>query len=422
MQALPVGEISATPWSFSPLWFGLLAVGVPALVWLGCAWWRALQEDPNRIRRKGVKELRRVLRNVRRSHGLPQPHHLHAWLRASARTWGVRVSAPTANEVRQAMASITDDGSVTSRWCDLWHMTERSLFAANASPAQDWLERASTAVAQIRMPRRERLFPNRRAHWLPPVAAFVLVVSAAAVPQYSSAQEDGPAIGDEAAFRDAHDTSRQALGASWNDWAAHYNVAGLQMHEGNWSLAIAHATAAFLQNPSSAEVREALRVALGQTENPDPRLRRMLSGAWHERIPALMSAADWQRMGLAAGVLLAAGLAAFVLALYFPAYKRALSSTGRGAAALGALLFIVSVTSWNAYGTMSAPDAAMLLQRVNVRPAPTDLVPEAESTPAAAGNIVVLRRSFLGWKQVVVSENFTGWVRRNAVMPFYARP
>lgn len=422
MQALPVGEISATPWSFSPLWFGLLAVGVPALVWLGCAWWRALQEDPNRIRRKGVRELRRVLRSVRRSRGSPQPHHLHAWLRASARTWGVRASAPTANDVRQAMASITDDGSVTSRWCDLWHMTERSLFAANTSPAQDWFERACRAAAQVRIPRRERRIPNRRSHWLPPVAALVLVVSVAAAPGYSSAQEDAPAIGEEAVFRDAHDVSIQALDASWNDWAAHYNVAGLQMHEGNWSLAIAHATAAFLQNPSSAEVRAALRIALGQTENADPRLRRMLSGAWYERIPALMSAASWQRMGLAAGVLLTAGLAASVLAMYFPAYKRALFWTGRNAAALGAVLFVVSVTSWNAYGTMSKPDAAMLLQRVNVRPAPTDLVPEAESSPAAAGTIVTLRRSFLGWQQVVVSENLTGWVRRNAVMPFYARP
>ena len=419
MQVLPTGEIGATPWSLSPLWLGLLAVGVPALIWLCCAWWHVLVNDPHRLRRKGMKELRRVLRSVRRSHGLPEPQHLHAWLRASARAWGVRVSAPTLDDVRRAMVSLTRDSGISSRWCELWQLTERKLFAAHSPPMQDWIEQATLAAATVPIPRREQRFPNRRAHWFPSIAALTLLVSVAVVPPSFSGQADAGAISDAAAFRKAHDVSRQALEESWNDWAAHYNLAGFHMLEGRWDLAAAHATAAFLQHPS-AETREALRAILDQIEDPHPRLRRLLHGAWYQRVPALLSVAGWQRMSLAAALVIAAGLTATVLALYIPAHRRMLALGGRSVASFGALLFIAAVSSWGAYGTMSEPEAAILLQRVNVRPAPTDLVPEAESAPAPAGSIVTLGRSFLGWRQVSVTENLSGWVRRGAVMPFYA--
>jgi hypothetical protein len=35
---------------------------------------------------------------------------------------------------------------------------------------------------------------------------------------------------------------------------------------------------------------------------------------------------------------------------------------------------------------------------------------------------VLAHRSFLGWQQVTFGENASGWVRRNAVMPFYGAP
>src|SRR5688572_29768745 len=102
MQALPLGQLGSTPWSFSPLWFVALALIVPALAWLGLAWRRALLECPNRIRRAGVKEMRRLLKALHRTDTPPRPAHLHAWLRATARVWDVRTSAPRISEVSQA--------------------------------------------------------------------------------------------------------------------------------------------------------------------------------------------------------------------------------------------------------------------------------------------------------------------------------
>src|ERR1700730_5517025 len=72
LEPLPLGEIAATPWSFSPAWFVLLAGGVPGITWLGLAWKRALDEDPHRLRRAGIRELRRLLARVRRSKSSPQ--------------------------------------------------------------------------------------------------------------------------------------------------------------------------------------------------------------------------------------------------------------------------------------------------------------------------------------------------------------
>jgi hypothetical protein len=60
----------------------------------------------------------------------------------------------------------------------------------------------------------------------------------------------------------------------------------------------------------------------------------------------------------------------------------------------------------------------MLLESVNLTPSPTELVPEQETSPAAPGSVVLAGHSFLGWQQVS-SANISGWVRKNAVMPFY---
>ena len=61
LTALPLGQLSSIPWSFHPAWFLLLAFGLPALTWLGLAWKRALDEDPHRLRRAGLRQVRRLL-------------------------------------------------------------------------------------------------------------------------------------------------------------------------------------------------------------------------------------------------------------------------------------------------------------------------------------------------------------------------
>src|SRR5690606_35753140 len=100
--------------------------------------------------------------------------------------------------------------------------------------------------------------------------------------------------------------ARAALEANWNDWAAHRNLAAFLSQEGEFNLAIAHATAAFAQHPASPDVREVLLAAYGETPLVDANLRRMLGGAWYQRVPALLSASGWQKLALAAALIVAA--------------------------------------------------------------------------------------------------------------------
>jgi hypothetical protein len=442
-EPLPIGELSATPWSFSPAWFIALALLLPAVAWLAFAWRHAFAQDPNSFRRAGLKELRRVLRNVRRSDAALRPWHLHAWLRATAKTWGVRVSAPTGGQVSQAMQMLTGDASVIAKWRELWSAAERGLFAANASPHQDWLERASSAAEAVQMPQRERRFPNRIGDWLPSTAVVVVIAMACIVPAAVHANLDTPAPSADTLqqLQNARKPSREALQANWSDWAAHHNLAAILMQTGEWHAAVAHSAVSFVLNPSSAPTRDNLRFALQQTDMADPNLQRLLSGMGYQRIPAWLSAAGWQRMALGAALLLAAGLVTIVSTMYLPVrpqtgslHQLPLPNMGirndreamghvaviaRFAVALGALLLLAAIVSWNAYGPLNQPSAAILTRAVNLSPAPTDLVPEAETSPVAAGTIVLRRRSFLGWQQIAINENVSGWVRRQAVMPFY---
>lgn len=453
MHPLPVGELAATPWSLSPFWFIALALAVPALLWLGLAWRRALLECPNRIRRAGIKEMQRLLKTVRRTATPPRPAHLHAWLRATARVWDIRTSAPCVSEVSQAAHTISGDAAVSTRWRDLWQTTEHRLYGPNVQPTQEWLRDATTVAATVDMPKRERLFPNRLGHWLPSVASAMLVVvligsqafadvpwsappepgspaptSGLGVPPPPTTEAAPEAMSEEPPEELAPEVAEQAEAAlqnNWNDWAAHRNLAAYQTQQGELNLAIAHAAAAFIQHPTGSDTRDALLTALGETETVDRNLRRLLSGSWYERLPALLSPAGWQRMALVATLLTAAGFCFMVGSLYSSGKQSRLPQVavvwaGRGVAALGAIVLVASVVSWNAYGSFAHPEAAILVQNANVSPVPTDLVPNEETSPLTAGTVVVAGRSFLGWRKVAGEREISGWVRGNALMPLYA--
>lgn len=369
-----------TPWGFSPLWFVLLSVFLPAALWTALAWKCALEEDPHRERRAGLRELRRLLARCARTP--PRPVDLHAWFQAAARTWGVRVSTPT-------LSALGGDEATQARWRTLWKDAERRLYAANATLSPDWIRETTDVANQVRIPPRQHWFPVRARHWLPSIAAGVCACVMAAEPQ-------APAT--------------EPLRADWNNWAAHYTVGVQQRVQGNADYAVAHLTAAFLQRPSSSDVQDNLRGSLQQAGSMDPTLRRLLYGAWFQRYPTLLSPANWQRLGLFASVLIGGGLCAFVLSMYTTRRLRA-----RWAVATGCALLTLSVMSWNAWGDLHEPNAAMLVEGVNVSPAPTDLVKDRETLPMKAGSLTLIHKNFLGWKQVDA-----GWVRSPYVMPLYA--
>jgi hypothetical protein len=218
--------------------------------------------------------------------------------------------------------------------------------------------------------------------------------------------------------------ANKALRADWNNWAAHYNIAAQQIVQGNMDYAVAHLTAAFLQQPASRDVQDNLRWSLQQAGSMDPTLRRLLYGAWFQRYPALLSPASWQRLGLLASLLIAGGLCALVLPIYAIRPERELRLTGRWGVAVGIALLALSVVSWYAWGDLRRPNVAMLVEGINLSPAPTDLVKDRETLPMTAGSLTLFQAGFLGWKQVEVlglpAGKVSGWVRSPYVMPLYA--
>src|ERR1700739_541300 len=85
LEPLPLGQLGAVPWGFGPGWFLLIGLGVPTLTWLGLAWERALDEDPHRLRRKALRDLRNQLARMQRGGAVPAQPQLHAWCHAAAR-------------------------------------------------------------------------------------------------------------------------------------------------------------------------------------------------------------------------------------------------------------------------------------------------------------------------------------------------
>jgi hypothetical protein len=421
LEPLAMGQDATTPWGFSPLWFLLLALLIPLLVWLACAWKRALDEDPHRLRRRGRRELARLLAQMGKQGTAPAAAHLHAWMRATARTWNLALSAPTPAQVSRALETHSADPAQQAQWHQLWRSTERGLFAAEGAPPADWLQSATTAANSVSIPKRERWFPNKLRHWLPMLTLLLAMLAGNpvrdAMAQATLATD--VALPDAADLSPVRQDADKALQLNWNDWAAHYNIAAAYMQQQRWNASVAHGTIAFLQNPSSRVAQDNLRFAMTQTQRPDPTLHRLLSGYWYERMATWMAPAQWQRLALFASLVLAAGLTLLVLHLYRPLQRPVLFGA-RGVIAAGALVLLVSAQGWRTYGKLADPRAAILVQSLEISPEPSDLTPREQSSPAMAGSIVQMRRGFLSWQQVQVRDDLRGWVRRDTLMPFYA--
>jgi hypothetical protein len=139
----------------------------------------------------------------------------------------------------------------------------------------------------------------------------------------------------------------------------------------------------------------------------------------------LLSPVGWQRLGFAGALLAGSGLCALVLQLYGARRQRVLQIGGRWAVLLGVLPLVVSVMAWNTWGDLHRPNVAMLVEGVNLSPAPTELVNDRETSPAGAGSLALSQASFLGWRQaqlVGVPGKVSGWTRAPFVMPLYAAP
>lgn len=414
LELLPIGQRSPLPWSLGTLWFAAMALLVPALVWLACAWVRAVHSDPDRVRRRGQRELRALLRRMRRGGAargaLVDPADLRRWQLAVARAWGVPVSAPTVDDLAGAVRHAGQDEARARGWRELWLQAETAAFSARAELPSGWFQRMCAMVEDIEMPKRTVRLPDRRAHWLPVAGMLLALTGLSGLPPQAKAQGATAPDMDAGAWR-------ERLQDDWSDWAAHHNLSVALQLDDDLHTATGHAAAAFLLHPS-AERRQRLGSLLAQAQTAGSPLDGAVFGPWYGSWPFWLSAARWQRLALAGGAVLALALSALVVS----AYVRVALATrlvGVAAAVLGGLLFVVSAAAWQQFGELRTPTAGLLVRNVNLSPEPTDLVPEEETSPLPAGTVVQARDSFLGWRYVSSARGPEGWVRKAALVPFY---
>ncbi|MBI3171115.1 MAG: hypothetical protein HYZ32_00800 [Hydrocarboniphaga effusa] len=248
------------------------------------------------------------------------------------------------------------------------------------------------------------------------IAAFSL-----ASPSSTEATEARDAYRD-GRFAEAREAWLTHLRQQPDDWAAHTNVALCSAQLDVWPESNAHATAAILLRPRDANVRRQLRLAVTHLDGVDPAVRRLIDAAWYDRPLSWLSPGEWQNLQLGGVAVSGLALVLLISALYMGPARLAVRSTGQAMTAVGLLVAIASTTALWRYGPLADPQAAMVVTATQLNSIPTDAADKQKSVPIAPGTVVVIERSFLGWDKVQARGDTTGWLRREAMVPFFLPP
>lgn len=388
------------PRAFSPSRLWPLMVLPGAVLWVVLAFERARRLDPNYPRSRARKHLARLLAGLGPA---PSPAELEAWCELTARLLAITRAAPTRRDVFDGLALA---GEITDplAWQRLWTEARAALFGAGRRLPADWVDRARAALRQTVIRRATPVFPRNREHWLPHraiVAGLLLLL-----PLSAKAQAGDDSIAPVLTHLAAHP----------RDWAAHDRVAAAYAQADNWDVALAHGTAAFVLAPREASAAAGLRRTLAQVERIDPGLRPLIVGSRVERVATLASPAEWQRIAWIGLVLATAGGCAAVVGLYF---GRGWLRDGLTVLVIGGGVVALSARALDQYGLLAQPNAACLTRQTDLRDIPSDLVEIRQTAPLQAGTIVTVEGNYFGWTRIVGRGNLTGWVRRDAVLPFY---
>ena len=413
---LPVGTSAASPRRLTLLWLLVVAGSVPILCWIGLASAQAIRTASTRERRLALRELRQLLRGCRgRTEAIDAPT-LERWRTLAARVWAIHRATPTAEDLAAALAA-TPGASRPEDWLELWREAELAMFSPQATLPPTWLERAVAAARSTRIRAGLDWLPRHRTHWAPQAGVLALVIACAGSPELDASEaRDAYRAG---RFADAHDAWVAHLGRQPDDWAAHYNIALAAAQTDAWAEANAHATAALLLNPRSPEVRRQLRLAATHLDGVDTRIRRLLNPEWHDHVVFWLSPGEWQNLLVGGIVVDALALLTLIIALYLRSHRAAVRAAGQAMVVVGTLVVGCGFWALHSYGPLADPQVAMVVQPVQLHSIPSEIAAKQKSVPIAPGTIVTIDRSFLGWDRVRAGGDVSGWLRREARVPFF---
>ena len=342
----------------------------------------------------------------------PRAYELHAWLMMAARTWGVRLAAPTSVDIARSQHALAESTELMAEWRELVTSVERAVFADHQSLPENWVLRAARAASLVAVPSRVRWLPNQRRDWWPTATTFMVVMLLIPIGLAQSAST-------------AKMAAELVVARHWNSPAAHHRIAVSHLEKQELNTALAHALTAFAQDPND-ERAATLQQTLAGNESAARDIRDLLAAKGLKALPRQFSPATWQRIALVSALLTAAMLCTLLVLLF---QRRSLArfvyATQRATPVIISTttllvgVFVVATTCWQQWGVLNKPSAAITLRTGNLAPIPTDLLPEQETTRLDSGSVITVQRKFLDWRKVETTDGLTGWVRKDTLFPVF---
>ena len=426
-NAIPRDPLTGSHITFTPLrpstlaWLTAAPLAILPILWLVLATQRARATDPLRPQREARTRLSSTLAALKNSQpstlNSQLPPLLLAWQHDAAILLRIPHAAPPAT-------AITDPA-----WQQLWLESDRALYSASAQLPSDWTARAEAALAATRLPGFSplRLFLPR--NLFPFVALLALTFT---LPSLLPAADESPSSKPKtqnpeqasAAYRSgdfatATKSWSATLAKSPTDAVARHNLSLAFAQQDRWPEAAAHATAAFVQNPSNDSIRWQLALASEKSGYIAPPLVSFLPPGPFQSLARLAGPATWQFALIAASLLTTAALALFIYGAYRHRSRLRLISAF-AALALGLLTAAASVSSLYAYRLTAHPDAVLAWRAGTLRSIPTEADNTQKTTTLPPGSLALAdSNTFLGWTHLTFENGQTGWVRSEEIIPLW---
>ncbi|MDD4932530.1 MAG: hypothetical protein PHO89_03580 [Methylacidiphilaceae bacterium] len=417
-KRLPIAPLSGSARGLAPLenrWLLAEAGGAGAVLlalWLILARWHARLSDPLQRRRAGLRRLRRIHREIRRSGSEGErEQQLFRWQSAIRDAWLVVPATPERAELQAALESAQVDQTALKAWIVLWQEAEVHLYARERSLPPDWVERAEEQARRVRIPRSSWRKTFALRHFFPILIISGLLLSSSwglnALELYRSGR-----------FAESGHLWERTLRRCPTDWIARSNYGAALSQEERWPEALAQWSSAFLLAPRDSDVRWNFALAISHCPGADARLSSLANGPLWFRWIGVGSPAEWQIL-LATGLL---GLFLYALLLLLSRYRLAQVATPLRKVILGFGLGVsgIAATAVALYGPMADPRAGLATGEALLRSVPTDA--QQQSSPVLAPTLVIVGKPFLHWVQACLSDSRSGWLRTETIVPFFRPP
>jgi hypothetical protein len=220
-------------------------------------------------------------------------------------------------------------------------------------------------------------------------------------------------------FASAETVWRAAVASRPTDWSARHNLSLAMAQQNRWGEAAAQATAAFVQQPASGQVRWQFALACEKAEVAPTGLGAFLAPGPFQHLARLASPATWQRTLVIAAWIAAAALGFLLVRRYREKSSGWAERAALGSLALGGVLAAVSLAGWLAYGPAADGRAVVTWREATLCSIPTEADTSQKTSPLPAGSVALADKAFLGWVRLSFENGQTGWVRREETVPLW---